>query len=178
MVSALTKVVQWMRPIGKVDLMIASRLVLGVISGLSWFSFQNAIRDCFGPACGHLFALLTFCQFHPLFYSSRTLPNTFALCLVLKGYASWIRGRNKTAIAWLTACSVIFRFEVAILLAGMFLSETFEQKKPSAQSFLLWSACWNGLPWPDRPGGLCFMGKVPLARIPSVPLQRNPEQER
>lgn len=58
-----------------------------------------------------------------MFYASRTLPNTFALCLVFLAYSGWLRGRSSLAIWWLTVCAAIFRFETAILLGGVFLVE-------------------------------------------------------
>lgn len=84
---------------------------------------QRAVNYRFGAACANIFAVLTLVQFHPLFYSSRTLPNTFALNLVLLAYTSWFKGNQTAAIRWLTICAAIFRFEVAVLLASVFFTE-------------------------------------------------------
>lgn len=67
------------------------RCVLGLITWFSANIFVTAVKVKFGTRCGKLVWLLHCFQFHLPFYSSRTLPNTFALVLVYLAYASWLQ---------------------------------------------------------------------------------------
>ena len=62
-------------------------------------------------------------QFHLPFYMSRPLPNTFALALVLRGLAGWLRGDHTTLINWMVPAVVIFRAELLVLLGPIMLAE-------------------------------------------------------
>ncbi|KAI9315694.1 hypothetical protein BX666DRAFT_1816887, partial [Dichotomocladium elegans] len=70
-----------------VDEQVVVRLVLGGIVSLGLSRLQMAVKKVYGSRASTAFALLTCCQFHILFWSSRTLPNTLALPLVLAGLA-------------------------------------------------------------------------------------------
>lgn len=96
---------------------------MGFISAFCWFKLQNSVAARFGKSCGVIFCLLTISQFHQLFYATRTLPNTFAVATVTLAYAAWFKGSEKKAVAWLTLCATVFRFESSILLASVFLAE-------------------------------------------------------
>jgi hypothetical protein len=57
------------------------RIVLGTVSVLCIAKLRRSIESKYGKDCSVAFALLMMTQFHLPFYMSRTLPNTFALCL-------------------------------------------------------------------------------------------------
>lgn len=106
------------------------RLVLGTIIAAALTRFQTAVGKLYGSGASTAFALLTCCQFHILFWSSRTLPNTLALPLVLMGVAEWIESLGvqqrsqriqhlQRMIWYLAPAGIIFRFEAGILLAIM-----------------------------------------------------------
>lgn len=62
-------------------------------------------------------------QFHLNFYATRSLPNTFALCLVLFAYHFWFRRKYYACISVFVFATVVFRSELLVLLAplGLFL---------------------------------------------------------
>eukprot|EP00667_Euglena_gracilis_P008965 EG_transcript_9095 len=92
------------------------RLVLAVSTFLCFDRFRFAVRHRFGAPAAHCLTLVTCSQFHLLFYSSRTLPNTFALCCVYLALAQWLNGWPKTSLVTFTLAIVVFRFDVAVLL--------------------------------------------------------------
>ena len=59
---------------------------------------------------------MTACQFHIPFFSSRLLPITFALLLVIHAYSEWFGDRPLRAVALLVFATAIFRCDVLILL--------------------------------------------------------------
>jgi alpha-1,6-mannosyltransferase len=56
-------------------------------------------------------------QFHLNFYASRTLPNTFALCLVLIAYHFWFLRKYYHTIFVFVFATVVFRSELIVLFA-------------------------------------------------------------
>lgn len=67
------------------------RCSLGFLTWCGACAFVKAVRDKFGARCGQLMWLLHCLQFHLPFYSSRTLPNTFALALAYYAYSYWLQ---------------------------------------------------------------------------------------
>jgi alpha-1,6-mannosyltransferase len=63
--------------------------------------------------------LITACQFHIPFYSSRMLPNTFALAVVLQSYACWVEGQIQSAASLLVLGTAIFRCDLLLLLGSI-----------------------------------------------------------
>lgn len=127
-VKALNLVV----PIDSLIEQIVSRLVLGAFVVLSLARFQAAVKVLFGQRAASVFILLLCCQFHLVFWSSRTLPNTFALPLVICGLAHWMESQARPAsrskhlasmIRYLTVAGIIFRFEAGILLVVLLAFE-------------------------------------------------------
>jgi alpha-1,6-mannosyltransferase len=62
-------------------------------------------------------------QFHFLFYASRTLPNTFALTMVLLAYRYWILGQHWKFLCLSGLAILVFRTELSLLLGLMLLGE-------------------------------------------------------
>jgi alpha-1,6-mannosyltransferase len=71
---------------------------------------------------GSWLLLITACQFHIPFYSSRMLPNVFALSVVLQSYACWVEGRIMPAASLLVSATAIFRCDLLLLLGSLGLS--------------------------------------------------------
>lgn len=106
------------------------RAVLGVLSAASLWSVRNAVDTAYGRTAGRWFVLLQTSQFHVVYYSSRTLPNSFAFVLtnlalheliIVKAVAARSTRsvkRRRLACTLLTVAGVVFRSEIAILLAA------------------------------------------------------------
>eukprot|EP00484_Ammonia_sp_Unknown_P007742 CAMPEP_0197076046 /NCGR_PEP_ID=MMETSP1384-20130603/211916_1 /TAXON_ID=29189 /ORGANISM="Ammonia sp." /LENGTH=1065 /DNA_ID=CAMNT_0042514895 /DNA_START=188 /DNA_END=3385 /DNA_ORIENTATION=- len=62
-----------------------------------------------------LFVILIIAQFHYLFYSSRLLPNCFALPLVTVAFAEYFRNNYSVAVIWLAASTIIFRCDTIVI---------------------------------------------------------------
>lgn len=115
----------------KMDLQITLRLVLASMNGLGLIFIRHAVSKRFGRPTSWLFALLTLSQFHLLFWMSRTLPNMFALIPVnLAYFALYNRAPQSVypsqtsvdvAASLLVFTAVVFRSEVALLLASLSL---------------------------------------------------------
>ncbi|XP_052282957.1 dol-P-Man:Man(7)GlcNAc(2)-PP-Dol alpha-1,6-mannosyltransferase-like [Dreissena polymorpha] len=97
------------------------RFALGNLVMLGLFMFAQAVRDIFGRPTAKLFLVITASQFHFMFYMTRSLPNTFALVLVLFALRAWLRQRHMLFI-WLSGAAIlIFRSELAIFLGILLL---------------------------------------------------------
>ncbi|KIJ12871.1 glycosyltransferase family 22 protein [Paxillus involutus ATCC 200175] len=115
----------------KFDLQIALRLSLAALNAIALILVRRAVSTRFGRRTSWLFALLTCSQFHLPFWMGRTLPNMFALIPVnIAYYALYNRAPKSlqaskrsinTALTLLTFTSVVFRSEVALLLAPLAL---------------------------------------------------------
>ncbi|OBT76167.1 hypothetical protein VF21_05025 [Pseudogymnoascus sp. 05NY08] len=113
-----------------------ARFILGSLTAAALLRYARALSKAFGPGVGRWYILLQATQFHIPFYASRTLPNTFALLLTTEAARSFLpvlgnnaasqRAQVRRGIYLLVAAGVIFRAEIALLLA-------------SQVGFLLWT---------------------------------------
>ncbi|CAG8450335.1 3620_t:CDS:2 [Gigaspora rosea] len=107
------------------------RFFLGISTSFALSYFRSYIAKYFGYRVSIAFGILSACQFHTIFWASRTLPNMFAFPLVIFSYSYWISAINSSEsnpkllsmIYYMTFTAVIFRFEVGVLLAIIVLLE-------------------------------------------------------
>lgn len=106
-----------------------ARFVLLAFNLVGWIRVAIAVdhrynnRDKMGKSgIGTWLLLITASQFHIPFYSSRMLPNTFALAVVLQAYGFWMRGKIDLAAACIVFATAIFRCDILLLLGSTGLS--------------------------------------------------------
>ncbi|GBC07104.1 hypothetical protein RclHR1_07250006 [Rhizophagus clarus] len=107
------------------------RLVLGLFNVYTLSRLRSSIEISFGRRISNAFGILSACQFHTIFWASRTLPNMFAFPLIILAFSYWISAitsseSNKklsSMIRYMTFTMIIFRFEVALLLVPITMLE-------------------------------------------------------
>jgi alpha-1,6-mannosyltransferase len=135
----------------KFDFQIVARGLLGVFNGFCLIILRHEIEEWASPAKGlkvknsaedssaktqaryasllsFWFAILTVSQFHLMFYSSRTLPNMFALPMVVLGYRYVLREQYFAALSLIGFATIVFRIELVLLWAGLAISALIFQK--------------------------------------------------
>lgn len=116
-----------------IDQQVLVRVILAASVVLSLGQFASGgVRSLFGSKAATLTIVLLLCQFHLVFWASRTLPNMFALPWVELGLSHWLSslsqqaGRTshiKSMIRYLTFAGIVFRFEAGILLVILVITE-------------------------------------------------------
>mmetsp|Transcript_4603 Transcript_4603/g.9859 ORF Transcript_4603/g.9859 Transcript_4603/m.9859 type:complete len:579 (-) Transcript_4603:86-1822(-) len=71
---------------------------------------------------GSWMLVITACQFHIPFYSSRMLPNTFVLAVVLQSYSYWMENKIKISASLIVFGTAVFRCDLLLLLGSLGLS--------------------------------------------------------
>lgn len=147
-----------------------SRGALALISVSCTSAFRWQLGRRFGGAVSVAYACVTIVQFHLNFYSSRALPNTFALALVHMGYSYLVKDDYRACMCVLAVTSAVFRFEI-VLLATPILAMAISEGKLSfgkavvcgawgilagvvggAVSVGVDSALWGRFVWPEFEG--------------------------
>ncbi|KAG2228882.1 hypothetical protein INT48_004922 [Thamnidium elegans] len=111
------------------------RVLLGGCVVLSIGKFcSDGVSALFGRTTARITILLMLCQFHLVFWVSRTLPNMFGLPWVELGLSHWLISLSRTSdstyqlnwmIRYLTFAGIVFRFEIGILLVILVLTEIY-----------------------------------------------------
>ncbi|KAK0731156.1 Alg9-like mannosyltransferase family-domain-containing protein [Lasiosphaeris hirsuta] len=105
------------------------RAILGLFNAACLLTFSHNLRRSYGAATARWYLLLQASQFHVIYYASRTLPNMFAFGLTTLAFSlllpshdrKAILPRQRLAITMFVFAAVVFRSEVALLLATTIL---------------------------------------------------------
>jgi alpha-1,6-mannosyltransferase len=100
---------------------LAVRVSLACICVGALLFFFESILARFGAKICRWSAAFCVCQFHVLFYASRTLPNTYCLALVLVAFGCLLRDRVALSLCALTVGGVVFRSEMVLFVAPVAL---------------------------------------------------------
>ena len=140
------------------------RAILGVFNAGALLAFRNAVVRAFGKSAGNWYVLLQASQFHVIYYASRTLPNTFAFGLskctpfirattadnvtatiAIRSYLlanlygpnhAWGSRHSRLCLYLMTFAAVVFRSEIAILLAMHTICLFLRGRAPVAQTIV------------------------------------------
>ncbi|KAH8383071.1 hypothetical protein KR009_006630 [Drosophila setifemur] len=127
------------------------RLVLAGAISVAWNTLRQAVTKIYGVEVRMWFTAITITQFHFMFYMTRTLPNIFALPIVLFAIAYWMRDQHKPFIICSGIAILVFRSELALFL-GLLLAFSLLQRKFSIDGFLKTAL----------PAGVCILAATVL----------------
>ncbi|KAI0785050.1 alpha-1,6-mannosyltransferase subunit [Abortiporus biennis] len=138
--------------VSKVGIQTIIRLVLATCNAITLCLLRRAVSRRYGTLPSMMFTIITVTQFHLPFWAGRTLPNMFALIPVnLASYALLNRASNASrvpegkalrAIGLLIFTAVVFRAEVALLLAPIVLQLLFT-KSASLTNLVKWGLVYG-----------------------------------
>ena len=114
------------------------RAMLGFLNLVALYLYIESIARIFGNNTAKWTLIVTLCQFHYLFYISRTLPNSFALFLSQIALSGWFSGNSALFIVASAVGILVFRSELAILL-GMLLLYSLYSGITSFKTAVKWS---------------------------------------
>lgn len=131
-IAFLTKPLQLLNILpNKFFYQVLSRACLAGIFTYAYHQLNKAIAKAHGTSVSQWVTWLTLSQFHFLFYSSRTLPNTFALISVMLVYSAWLTKRWSQMISLIAFTVVVLRFETILLFGCILLVEVFYTRQLS-----------------------------------------------
>ncbi|KAF2771809.1 hypothetical protein EJ03DRAFT_349039 [Teratosphaeria nubilosa] len=141
LLAGVTTLLGPLKLLGRTDTaQLVARGVLGTANIAAIYHVKKAIDTAFGKTAGRWYVLLQASQFHVMYYASRTLPNMFAFSITTVALANFIlvksvtsksprsAKRRRLALYLLTVAGIIFRSEIAILLAAETLLLLVRQK--------------------------------------------------
>ncbi|TQS35685.1 hypothetical protein Golomagni_03887 [Golovinomyces magnicellulatus] len=154
------------------------RGVMGFLNATALIKYKNTISMIYGKNTGRWFIILLTSQFHTIYYASRTLPNSFAFCLITFASMDFLQGsssqqnsksqyRQRRGIFLMIFAATVFRSEVVILLFSQLLNLLLHAKislqaiipiciKSASISVLITIAVdsyfWQHLLWPELTG--------------------------
>lgn len=131
-IAFLTKPLQLLNILpNKFFYQVLSRICLAGIFTYAYHQLNKEIAKVHGTSVSQWVTWLTLSQFHFLFYSSRTLPNTFALISVMLVYSAWLTKRWSQMISLIAFTVVVLRFETILLFGCILLVEVFYTRQLS-----------------------------------------------
>eukprot|EP00727_Mastigamoeba_balamuthi_P000600 m51a1_g10537 putative dol-p-man:man c -pp-dol alpha- -mannosyltransferase-like (528) ;mRNA; f:37-1873 len=129
----------------KIPSLLAVRAAMGLLVVYAFGRFRREVARRFGRDTAAILAVVTASQFHFAFYASRTLPNTFALVLVMLAYTKWSQERFRSAIGLLVFVIAVFRSDVVLLAAPMFVEPLLLRRSLSFASAVMWGLVFAAL---------------------------------
>jgi alpha-1,6-mannosyltransferase len=115
---------------------IFARVILGASVIISFCNFARAVEKHFGRESALFLRLIIATQFHFMFYSSRPLPNTFALILVLWVYQLFLDENYLKAVKIATIAVFLLRFELILLFGPIFIIPFMERKLSTGKAMI------------------------------------------
>ncbi|KAI8051148.1 GPI mannosyltransferase [Syncephalis plumigaleata] len=139
---------QFINPaVSKVNFLILARCILAATTVLAQSHFRYTIQRVYDSTVARALAIIYAVQFHFIFWSGRTIPNTFAFNMVTVAFSYWIEGvANRQSKSIYKALRIIliaglwFRSELAALFVPWALLELLNRRiqfVPAIQSGLL-----------------------------------------